>query len=180
MKSFFILIMMIIASNALAATMDGSLTVGNKGTLSFSSNGSFDINVTKGEAVQISDLDTLVISSPNGPPVDRTASDDVCYYATTAQYTIDMNSVNDYKIANGGHTKPYQLRWDDGKNGTDFTFTANSNAAQTFASNNRTSVNCQAAGGTNAAITVFIAGHDYNGGPSGVYTDTVNIILKAQ
>lgn len=184
MRVFYMLVMFIIASNALAATVNGSLTVGNKGSASFNSQGSFDISVTKGDAVQISNLNSIVISSPNGGATNRTASDDVCYYAMTTQYSIDMNSNNNYTLVNSinaGQTIPYSIYWDDGKDGSvDKTFTSNANAASIFSSNNRISANCQTTSGSNATITIFIRHQDYNGNPTGLYTDTVNIILKAQ
>jgi|WetSurSiteA1Bulk_404760.scaffolds.fasta_scaffold00912_2 hypothetical protein len=187
MRGFYILALLIIASNALAATVNGNLVIGNKGTASFNSQGSFDINVAKGDAVRISNLNSIVISNP-GSSGDRTASDNVCYYATTAQYTIDMDSqsspTGNFKLVNttnSNKTVPYELTWDDGKNGTaDATFLRNSDTAQTINSNNRASASCQATGGTNATITVTVRNASYNSMSTGLYTDTVHITVKAK
>jgi hypothetical protein len=88
---------------------------------------------------------------------------------------ILVNSVDSSKKA------PYELEWDDGKDGTvDATFTKNSDAAQIINSNNRTLANCQATGGTNARITVIVRNASYSSMTMGLYTDTVHITLKAK
>jgi hypothetical protein len=170
----------------LAATVNGDLTTGNKGTASFNSQGSIDIDVTKGDAVQISNLNTIVMSNQNGFffGIFKTASDDVCYYATTVQYSVDMNTDNNFKLintVNPSKTMAYQLRWDDGKNGSyEKTFNANNNVAYVSASNNKTSATCQATGGTNATIQVLVLDLTFNTQVAGLYVDTVHITLKAQ
>lgn len=189
MRLLYILVMLLPANSALSATVDGSLTIGNKGTASLNSHGSFDINVTKGDAVQISNLNSIVITGGSSS-ADRTASDDVCYYATTSQYSVDMNSTNPpgsggkmilVNSVDSSKKTPYELEWDDGKNDTvDATFTRNSDAEQTFNSNNRSSANCQTTGGTNARITVIVKNASYSSMSTGLYTDTVLITLKAK
>lgn len=174
---------LILANGALGATMNGDLAVGS-GSAGLNSTGSFDITVTKSNAVQLSNLNALVITDSVNNAVDKTSSNDVCYYATTTQYAIDLDSINDFVLindTNSNQTIPYKLYWDDGKNNTiDATFASNNDTIKSFPSNNQTSVNCQTSNGTNATVTVSIRHQDFNSATAGLYTDTVNFMLKAQ
>jgi hypothetical protein len=186
MRILYLLACYLLVSPVIAATSDGSLTQANRGTAALNSQGSLDINVTKGDSVQISNLDAIVVSNYNGvvSGLFKIASDNVCYYATTSNYSIDMNTDNNFVLINtinSAKTMPYWLRWDDGKNGTyETSFSANSAAAYVGSSNNRTSADCQSTGGTNATIQVLILDLTFNSVTAGLYVDTVHVTLKAQ
>ena len=175
-------ILLLIVNTSLAATADGTINMGSKVV---SSNGSFDIDVNKGDAVKISNLNTIVIS---GTPSnnDRTAYDDVCYYVTTSNYSIDFDSINSvglnkfYLINTVDISKrvPYEILWDDNKNNAiDGSFFKNSDNSIILSSNNKTSVNCN--NNTNGRITVVIRNASYNNLSVGLYTDTVILTIKA-
>ena len=179
MKLFIILLLII--NTSLAATVDGAINIGSK---IVSSSGGFDINVTKGDSVKISNLNTIVISgTPNN---NRTAYDDVCYYVTTSTYSIDFDSINSVGLnkfylintVNNSKRVPYEILWDDNKNNTiDGSFFKNSNNSVILSSNNRTSANCN--NNTNGRIIVVIRNASYNNLSVGLYTDTVILTIKA-
>jgi hypothetical protein len=179
---------LIFATNsAVAATVDGALETGASATTT-GSNGSFDINVTKQDAVQISNLNSIVITTGGIAVAPVTGSDSVCYYATTNDYTVKMDSTStatvagDLKLVSGANSMSYKLDWAE-TTGTDTASwgvaaggTINDNVATgNLSSDNKTSANC--GGATNATITVTIPAATFNSAPTGLYTDTVNITL---
>jgi hypothetical protein len=118
-----------------------------------------------------------------------TGSDNVCYYATTNNYKITMDSTSsatvagDLKLVSGTNSMSYKLDWTettgDAQNaswGVAAGGTINDNVATgNLTSDNKTSANC--GGATNATIAVTIPMAAFNSAPTGMYADTVNITI---
>lgn len=178
---------LVVSGSALAATVDGGLETTNAKTTG--SQGSFDINVTKQDGVQISNLNSIVITQGGVAAADVTGSDNVCYYATTNDYKITMDSTSaattagDFKLASGANSMSYKLDWTETTGDTQTASwgvaaggAINDNVATgNLTSNNKTSANC--GGATNATIAVTIPMATFNSAPTGLYTDTVNITI---
>jgi len=176
------------AGVAFATTAPGALVTGGAATTT-GSNGSFDINVTKQDSVQISNLNSIVIGQGGVATADVTGSDSVCYYATTNNYKITMDSTStatlpgDLKLVSGGNSMSYKLDWAETAPGTDAASwgvaaggAINDNVATgSLTSDNKISANC--GGATNATITVTIPMAGFNSALTGLYTDTVNITI---
>lgn len=167
-------------SSVMAATVDGALVTG-AGATTTGSSGSFDINVTKQDSVQISNLNSIVITQGTTAVSDVTGNDAVCYYATTNNYTVTMDSTNStaFSLTDGASgAMAYKLDWTDGATtkswGTGGTL-ADNTASASILSANKTSANC--GGSTNASIAVTIPAATFNSAPTGLYTDTVNITI---
>jgi len=176
------------ASVAIAATADGALVTGAAAATT-GSNGSFDINVTKQDSVQISNLNSIVITQGGVAATDVTGSDSVCYYATTNNYKITMDSTStlttagDFVLASGTNPLSYKLAWAETVGGAETASwgiaaggaISDNTATGNLSSDNKTSANC--GGATNATITVTIPAANFNAAPTGLYADTVNITI---
>lgn len=187
LKVLAIVALMSGASVAVAATVDGALVAGAAAT-STGSNGSFDINVTKEDSVQISNLNSIAITQAGTAVAPVTGSDSVCYYATTNNYKITMDSTStatttgDFKLVSGANSMSYKLGWAEtvGSDTASWGIAAggaiNDNTATgNLSSDNKTSANC--GGSTNATVTVTIPAATFNAASTGLYTDTVNITI---
>jgi|GEM_PF-1509307 hypothetical protein len=188
LKSLVVAGLVASAGSVMAATVDGSLVTGTTAT-STGSQGSFDINVTKEDSVQISGLNSIVITQAGVATVPVTASDSVCYYATTNNYTVRMDSssplteAGDIRLASGTNPMSYMLTWTETTGdaqtaswGAAAGGSLNDNVATaSLTSDNKTSANC--GGASNATIAVTIPTAVFNAAPTGLYTDTVNITI---
>ena len=180
LKSLIVAGLVVSVGGTMAATVDGALVTGAAAT-STGSSGSFDINVTKQDSVQISNLNSIVVTQGGTAAVPVVGSDNVCYYATTNNYTITMDSTNPTAFSlkdSGAGLMAYKLDWTDGATtqswgplGT----IADATAGAAIASANKTSANC--GGGTNATVSVTIPTANFNSAPTGLFTDTVNITI---
>ena len=169
-------------ANVFAANVDAALAVGPGAT----STGNFDLDIYKGDAVSITGMTTLFISG-GASPANKTGSINVCTYATTANYQLDINSVGlgptssttpEFDADDGtGLVMPYTIDWNDSIN--TLVYSDNTDAPSVIGSPNQLDPTCGAAG-TNTAITVTVAAVDFNGAAAGTYTDTVEVIITAQ
>jgi hypothetical protein len=181
LKSLVVISLAASVSVAVAATSDGSLVTGS-GATNTGSTGSFDINVTKQDSVQISNLNAITITQGTTAVAPVVGSDTVCYYATTNNYTITIDSTNTtaFSLTNGASgAMAYTLDWVDTAASVTKTWgagnIADGVASAAIASANKTSANC--GGSTNASISVTIPAATFNSAPTGVYTDTVNVTI---
>jgi spore coat protein U-like protein len=177
-----ILINCFVVSGAFAANIDALVNNGNADTAT----GNFDLNIAKNDAVSITGMRTLAISGDNAGQ-DKTGSINVCTYATTPNYQIDINSLavggpsaavtTRFDADDGtGKLMNYDVKWNDRTNNWDFN--DNLDPSQTGASPNTTDPTC--GGGTNTTITVTVRNSDFNKVRAGIYTDTLEVIITAQ
>lgn len=172
----------VVSAQGHAANTDAALVTGNG--VAATSIGNFDLNITKGDAVAITGLASsggVNITGSNGPAA-KTGSIDVCTFATTATYQLEINSLDSvtpaFDAADGANLMPFSVEWADGTN--TWTFTDNGDVAQVGATSTVSTVDSTCGGGTNTTITVTVAASDFNGQPTGSYTDTLAVIIAAQ
>ena len=186
MKNIFTKLLFIttilISTVSLSATVDGNLVTGTAAS-STGSTGTFDINVTKLDAVQISNLNSIVVTQVGSAGNPVIGSDSVCYYATSGNYTIRMSSSNPtpFTLVSGADSMSYILNYTETTGSDTATWgggnLGNNVISGSFTSENKTSANC--GGSTNANITVTIPAISFDNAPTGLYTDTVTITIAA-
>lgn len=168
-----------------AIGIDAALVDGGAGVEALTSVGRFDVTIAKGEGVAISGISAaggIAITGRNGPRT-REGSMEVCTYATTASYQIDINSLDTASDAFdlsdlSGNLMPFTVTWDDGDNTWDFTANGDSAQIGSTLTISRTDPTC--GGGTNTTVTVSISNNKFNSVPAGHYSDTLAIIITAQ
>lgn len=166
------------------ALSQGSLVTGDTSLGPITSSGSFDINVTKEDAVQISNLNDISIAKPSSGGAAVTGTDNVCYYATTNNYNITVSSTNNQSLKDAsGNLMAYSLKWTDNTNSATATWSAaglasGASMATAVASGNKTSSSC--ASSTNATLDVSIAAAAFDAAVTGKYSDTVSITIAGQ
>jgi hypothetical protein len=120
-------------------------------------------------------------------PIDQTGSIDVCTYATTTNYRIEINSqgaghanavtTSAFDAAEAGGTlMPYSVAWSH--NGQSRNFNDNASNSVRLPSGNQIDPTC--GGGTNTTISVTIAAADFNAAIAGTYADTLDVVITAQ
>ena len=181
-KAFIISMLGVSSAQVYAANTDAALVSDNGAAAT--STGNFDVNITKGDAVAITGLASsggVTINGSNGLS-DQTGSIDVCTFATTATYQLEINSTETgtaaFDATDGTNLMPFSVEWADGTN--TWTFSGNGDAAQTGATTTVSTDDPTCAGGTNTTITVTVASADFNAQPAGTYTDTLAVIIAAQ
>ena len=155
------------------AANDGTLTSGGGGT---TSKGDFLFSVIRQDAVQITEMTDITITTSGTATGSQSQSDGVCYYATTAGYTVDIDSTNNFSLISGSNNMGYSIVWSD--NGTDRTFATNTTNPSALPSQNTTDATC--GGSTNATVEVRVIDTEFDGKPVGTYTDTVFVTIALQ
>ncbi|NOQ65339.1 MAG: hypothetical protein GQ582_12585 [Methyloprofundus sp.] len=171
----------LLSTQVKAIGVDAALVSAAAGVQALTSIGRFDVTITKGEGVAISG-----ISAAGGIAITnkkRKGSMDICTYATTARYQIDINSLNTaddrfYLTSISGDQIPFKVKWEDGKNKWDFD--KNSRAPKSGRTSGISRADPTCGGGTNTKVTVSIGRKDFNRVPVGHYSDTLAIIITAQ
>lgn len=181
-KSLVIALLGFASTQAYAANTDAALATGNGSAAT--STGTFDVNISKGDAVAITGLSGggITIAGTNDA-VDKTDSFDVCTYATTATYSLDIDSqggAGAFLAVDGVNSMAYSVEWDDGTAANTTIFTSTADAAMVGVTDTISKVDPTCGGGTNTTITVTVASAIYNASPAGTYTDTLNVIIAAQ
>ena len=173
LKIIAIIAAMSIGITASYAASDGALQLGGSGT---SSTGEFTFTLNKADAVKISDMTDITINASGNATGDQSGADNVCYYATL-DYTVDIETANNFKVKTGaGVGIPYSVTWSE--QGSDNSFTTNTDNPRGRATNNTLQENC--GGGTNAQIQVDILAADFDPASVGIYSDTVSVVIALQ
>jgi len=162
------------------AASDGALAVG--GAPGTNSTGTFDFTINRQDAVRITGMTDLTIDTSGTATGAQTLTDSVCYYATTSDYSVDINSANDFVLQSvSGDSMDYTVTWTDSVAGTNQTFNDNANTALSpVVSSNTTSEDCGGGANLNATIQVNVSAAQFNGQPVGSYTDTVSVVIALQ
>ena len=141
------------------------------GTLGSTSTGTAIINISKQNAVKITNLDDLDLGTAGFLSATATASDDVCVYSSTGGYNITITSANGTFQLEDDNTPtniPYSLNWTAGA-----TTAVTYNTAIVGLVGNQSAVDC--GGSTNASFEVSVTAADFNAADPGSYTDTLTL-----
>ena len=182
-KALIISALSIVSTQVYAANTDAALdtSTGSDPTTA-TSTGQFDVNISKGDAVAISGINTAggIAITGSTSTGDKTGFMSVCTFATTATYTIDINSTEtgagEFSATDGTDQMPFSVLWADGINS--WTYTANATTHIAGTSPNRTDPTC--GGANNTTVTVTVAEAAFNAVPAGDYVETLDIIITAQ
>lgn len=165
-----------IAALATLTAMSGSAMAATDGLLGATSTGTAIINIAKGNAVQITNLDDINLGAQGNLTATATQSDDVCVFSSTGGYNITLTSANGtFELTDASTTTniPYTVDWIAGT-----TTTAVYNTPITGLTGDSTAVDCNA--GTNATFSVSVAAPDFNAADPGSYTDTLTMLVQPE
>ncbi len=165
-----------IALIASLTAMSGTAMAATEGTLGATSTGTSIINIAKGNAVQITNLDDINLGAQGNLTATATQSDDVCVFSSTGGYNITLTSANGaFELADINTTTsiPYSVDWIAGT-----TTTAGYNTAITGLTGDSSAVDCD--GSTNATFSVSVTAPDFNAADPGTYTDTLTMLVQPE
>lgn len=165
-----------IAVLASLTAMSGSAFAATQGQLGATSTGTAIINISKGNAVQITNLDDINLGAQGNLTATATESDDVCVFSSTGGYNITLTSTNgvfELTDANTTTSIPYSVDWIAGT-----TTTAVYDTAITGLTGDSTAVDCNA--GTNATFSVSVTAPDFNAADPGNYSDTLTMLVQPE
>lgn len=165
-----------IAMIASLTAMSGSVLAATDGTLGATSTGTAIINIAKGNAVQITDLDDIDLGTQGNLTATASQSDDVCVFSSTGGYNITLTSANGAFVLSDANTTTdiaYTVDWTAGT-----TTAVTYNTAITGLIGDSTAVDCNAT--TNASFTVSVAAAPFNAADPGGYTDTLTMLVQPE
>jgi alanine-alpha-ketoisovalerate/valine-pyruvate aminotransferase len=165
-----------IAMIASLTAMTGTVMAATDGTIGATSTGTSIINIGKGNAVQITDVDDIDLGTTGNLAATATQSDSVCVFSSTGGYNITLTSSNGSFILNDANTTTdiaYSIDWTAGG-----TTTAVYNTAITGLVGDSTSVDCGAT--TNATFAVSVTAANFNAADPGSYTDTLTLLVQPE
>lgn len=157
------------------------------GTEGLTSTGTSDVSVTKENTALISGIDDIAFGTLGLLPTPAVETSAMCVYAANAGaygITITSGSGNGAFAMNepGGGTLAYSVRWADASgtltavaDGTPTTTLLGSSTELDCASDTANGV-----ANSNAILEVTIAEAEYNAAPSGVYTDTLTLLITPE
>ena len=165
-----------IALIASLTAMTGSAIAATQGTIGNTSTGTSDININKGNAVQITDVDDIDLGTSGNLSATATQSDSVCVFSSTGAYNVTVTSSNGSFILTDTNTTTdivYTVDWTVG------TLAAVTyNTAITGLVADSTAIDCGAT--TNATFTVSVAAAAFNAADPGSYTDTLTLLVQPE
>jgi len=106
-----------IALIASVTAMTGSVFAATDGDLGATSTGTSIINISKDNAVQITNVDDIDLGTQGNLTATATQSDDVCVFSSTGGYAITLTSANgSFDLKSGATTTdiPYSIDWTAG------------------------------------------------------------------
>ena len=163
----------------------GLASAASDGTLGLTSTGTLDITVTKGDMALITKLDDIALGTFSTWGVgdgNLTGNDDVCVFATTANYIVTAESANssgtDFRLSDSGGTNfiTYTVTWDDGPGGAFALSEGTASGPQVP----HTEQDCGGALSTNATVAVSISEANMIAAASGIYSDTLTLLIAPQ
>ena len=182
-NAFIGILITLISVTAEAANTNADIATGSG--IATTSIGQIELSISKGDGVAISGISGtggVTITGKNGSGI-KSGFIEVCAYATTASYQLEINSLDTatsrFDASDGlGNLMPFRVLWDDGTNA--WTFRNNTDVAQVGNTTTISHSDPTCGGGTNTTITVTIRRNNFNKVPRGNYTDTLAIIIAAQ
>ena len=120
-KALIFLLATLISVQINAANINADIVTGSG--VAATSIGQVELNITKGDAVAISGISGtggVTITGQNAGG-DKTGFIEVCTYATTATYQLEINSLDtvtsEFDASDGsGNLMPFSVLWNDGTN----------------------------------------------------------------
>ncbi len=165
-----------IAMIASLTAMAGNAMAATDGILGSTSEGTAVIQISKLNAVQITDLDDINLGTQGNLTATATGSDAVCVFSSTGGYNITITSANgafQLEDANTTTDIPYSLDWTAGS-----TSAVTYNTPITGLVGDSTAVDCNAT--TNASFEVSVTAADFNAADPGSYTDTLTLLVQPE
>ncbi len=163
-----------IAVVAYIAAMTGNAVAATDGTLGGTSEGTAVINISKQNAVKITNLDDINLGTFGSLTATTTGADDVCVFSSTGGYGLVMTSANDgFSMAATGTTTTidYSVEWEANLT-SDLTY----NSMLPGLIGDSSDVDCN--GQTNATFTISIEPNAFNAAEPGSYTDTLTMLVQ--
>ncbi len=157
-----------------------SVIAASDGSFGDTSTGSLNLNLTKGNQVQLSGLSDISFGTVTSAPSDKFI--DVCVYSSTGSYDVTATSSNpsgtDFRLANLGKTSfiVYNVTWNDSASGNGGTDLNNSHASTKFNNADTTTPDC--GGSKNARMFVQIHTPTFNTATSGIYSDVLTLVVS--
>lgn len=156
----------------------GSAYSANDGSLGATSTGDLDVSVEIADRVQISGLNDIDFGAYAGSG-DLNGGDAFCVYRNgTGAYSVTITSAEaaggSFRLSNGTDFIPYSVSFNDD---ADIAGGSAVSAGDTLnGAGHASSVSC--GGSSNASIGVSIAASALQAAPSGVYTDTITLLVE--
>lgn len=156
----------------------GTAYSANDGSLGATSTGDLDVRVDIADRVQISGLNDIDFGAYAGAG-DLDGSDAFCVYRNgTGSYNVTISSAGadggNFRLSNGTSFIAYSVRFNDD---ADITGGSDVSSGDTLAgTGSATSVTC--GGASNASLGVSIAANALQAAPSGIYTDTITLLVE--
>ncbi len=175
-----------IALLASLVTTAGVATAATQGTQGPTSSGTSDVSVTKENTALITGIDDIAFGTLGFLTAPEVLTSSMCVYAANAgAYNITVSSLNGGFVMNaavGTGTLAYTVRWADR---TETLAAVTENVALTTLTGSATELDCGAdtAGGvanSNAILEVSIDDAAYNAAPTGVYSDTLTLLITPE
>lgn len=167
----------------LAIASHSSVALGaTDGVIGNTSTGTVDINIVKGNAVRISNLQDINFGGTNSTPAQQFI--DVCVYSTTGSYDITATSGNglgnNFRLGNAGLTEfiTYDVDFNNVASGTTGTDLNNAVTSNAFTGADQLQDDC--GGSVNARMFVQINNGSFNAASSGSYSDTLTLVVSPQ
>lgn len=167
-------------ASAVAVSASSVAIAATDGALDVTSTGTSVVTIIKQNAVQITNVDNLVLGTHYSLAADEVASDDVCVFSSTGTYDITMSSgaAAGFAMNDGaGGLLAYSVAWTGAGVAGPTPVVSGTTIGATF-TGDALSPNCSA--GTNANFEVTVAQADFNAAANGSYTDTLTLLVSPQ
>ena len=151
------------------------------GVLGNPSTGTTDIQIFIGSAAKIYGLSDIDFGSVTAPFSDVSNNIPFCVYTSTSAYTINANGTNDnsgnFRLSNGTDFVIYQAWWNDRKTIAGSVQLSPSVTLISQAGDNALSATCST---ENANLKIMITGVELTGKTSGLYSDTLTLVIAPE
>ncbi len=157
-------------------------TAATQGTAGSTSTGTMNVQLTKGDAVRISDLQDISFAAGLGVPGRQI--DDICIYSTTGSYTVTASSNGNgsggpqFRMINATateHVRYYVEYRDD-------TFSQNGDSLihniQSATYNNADQLSDNCSGGVNSRVIIEIDGPTLTAATPDTYSDVLTLLVQ--
>ena len=159
-----------------------SASAATDGTIGSTSTGTMNVQLTKGDAVRISDLQDMSFGAGLSLPAQQI--DDVCVFSTTGSYTITASSNGNgsggpqFRMVNSTsteHVRYYVEYRDDTFSQSGDALTHNI-ASATYSNADTTSDNCS--GGVNSRLIISIDAATFAAATPDTYSDVLTLLVQ--
>lgn len=157
-----------------------------QGTLGPSSTMTLNVEIEIGREVRVFRLDPINLGVFDFNTAQTQGNDTFCVYDNGAAfpgmtYAISFNGTStpgSFNLASGGNTIPYQVEYDDSQSGSNFRIAAPGVPLTGNINGSTGSGGCGSVGGNNGNVRITVTNAAAGGSPSGIYTDTLSILVE--